>query len=105
MFSIIILTYNEETAIAKCLDAIRWCDDIIIIDSFSSDTTIEIAKKNGARVFQRKFDNYSNQRNAAIESIPEEFDWILMIDADERIPLNLQKEIREEITRNSSVSM
>ncbi len=68
-FSIIILTYNEEDTLSGCLESIKWCDDIVVIDSFSSDNTCEIAKKSGARVFQNKFTDFAQQRNFANDTI------------------------------------
>ena len=101
----LILTFNEEINIVECMKSLSFCDKILVFDSFSTDKTKQLALGFGADFLERKFDNYSNQRNAAIESIPEEFDWILMIDADEIIPTDLQKEIAEVITANSPVSM
>jgi len=101
----LVLTFNEEINIVECMKSLSFCNKIMVFDSLSTDQTKELVLSFGADFLERKFDNYSNQRNAAIQSIPEDFDWILMIDADERIPLNLQKEIREVITTNSPVSM
>ena len=101
----LVLTFNEEINIVECMKSLSFCDKIMVFDSFSTDQTKELALSFGAEIIERKFDNYSNQRNAAIKTIPEEFDWILMIDADERIPLNLQKEIKSNIIKNSLVSM
>lgn len=85
MITTIILTFNEENNITECIKTLRtWCQDIVVYDSFSTDKTVELAKLAGARVFQRKFDNYASQRNAAISEVPLKNDWILMADADER---------------------
>ncbi len=83
--SAIILTLNEERNIAECIRTLReWCDDIVVYDSFSTDRTVELANAEGARVFQRKFDNYASQRNAALREVEYPGEWVLMVDADER---------------------
>jgi glycosyltransferase involved in cell wall biosynthesis len=93
MISVLILTKNEEKDLSSCLASVSWCDDIHVFDSFSSDTTVEIAISAGARVTQRKFDGYASQRNAALDNLPFKHDWILILDADERIPLSLMVEM------------
>ena len=93
----LILTYNEENIISKCLDALDFVDKIYILDSYSNDNTVKITKKYGAVVRQRKFDNFANQRNAALSIIPNEIDWILMVDADEIVSSDLKNEILEVI--------
>ncbi|MGL4584890.1 MAG: glycosyltransferase family 2 protein [Flavobacterium sp.] len=90
--TLLIPTKNEEAKIKDCiLSAIDIVDDIYIIDSFSDDKTVEIATELGAKVLTRHFDNYSNQKNWAIQQIPST--WILLLDADEQ----LTQELREEI--------
>ncbi len=78
-----------------CLESVAWSDDIVVFDSFSSDRTVEIAKTAGVRVVQRKFDNYAAQRNAAMNEVEYKNPWILMIDADERVPQELKAEIEQ----------
>jgi glycosyltransferase involved in cell wall biosynthesis len=82
-FSIVILTLNEERDLPACLDAIRFCDDIVVLDSGSTDSTIAIAKTAGARVFTRRFDNFGGQRNFAQTKIPFKHAWVFHLDADE----------------------
>lgn len=94
----VILTKNEEHNIAACIESVRWADDIVVFDSFSEDRTTEIAAQQGAQVLQRVFDHYAGQRNAALEAV--EADWILFVDADERITEPLAVEIRQVIQRN-----
>tara|TARA_B100001287_G_scaffold174368_1_gene146938 strand:- start:5668 stop:6489 length:822 start_codon:yes stop_codon:yes gene_type:complete len=103
----LILTYNEEINIKSCIDSLKFVNEIYVIDSFSNDNTVEIAKEEGATVLQRKFDTYSSQRNFALMQIPSKIDWVLMFDADERIPINLQKEILLKINnvKNNVVSL
>ena len=91
-FSIIILTYNEEESLQACLDSIVWCDDVVVIDSFSKDKTCEIAKHNGARVFQNKFLDFAQQRNFANEKVDFKHEWVFHLDADE----HFTKALREE---------
>jgi len=94
MISVLILTLNEEINLPGCLDSVRWCDDIVVYDSYSADRTVEIARAAGARVFQRSFDNYANQRNAAFSQVKYKHPWLLMLDADERSTLAVEREIR-----------
>jgi len=97
MISVLILTLNEEINLPGCLDSVRWCDDIVIFDSFSTDQTVKIAKAAGARVFQREFDNYASQRNAALMEVEYKHPWVLMVDADEKVSPELFKEINTTI--------
>jgi glycosyltransferase involved in cell wall biosynthesis len=91
--SIIILTLNEESNIAECIDSCAWADDIVVFDSLSTDRTREIALSKGARVMERAFDNYAAQRNAALTLGIYKHPWVLMVDADERVPPDLAAEI------------
>ena len=92
--SIIILTHNEEINIKKCLDSLtKLSSDIVILDSYSSDSTIDICKKNNCRIFKNKFINHAHQMNWGLKNIKFKNDWILRLDADERIPKDLANEI------------
>jgi glycosyltransferase involved in cell wall biosynthesis len=91
--SILILTLNEESNISECIDSCAWSQDIVVFDSFSSDRTLEIAAAKGARVVQRRFDNYAAQRNAALTTLQYVHPWVLMVDADERVPAGLAAEL------------
>ncbi len=91
--SVLILTLNEEANLAKCLDSLSWCDDIVVLDSYSGDGTERIAKDRGVRFEQRKFDNYALQRNYALNEIGYKTPWLLMVDADETVPRDLADEI------------
>jgi glycosyltransferase involved in cell wall biosynthesis len=93
--SVLILTLNEESNLPGCLESVAWSDDIVVFDSYSSDRTVEITKAAGARVIQRKFDNYATQRNAALNEVEYKNPWILMIDADERVLQELETEIKQ----------
>ena len=95
--SVIILTHNEEINIGRCLDSVSWCDDVVVVDSHSSDSTVGIAKSKGARVILRKFDNYANQRNFALTKIEYKHSWAMMLDADEIVPNDLVKELESAL--------
>lgn len=90
--SVLVLTLNEELNIGACLESVQWSDDVLVLDSFSTDRTVEIARQRGARVVQRQFDNYAAQRNFGLEQ-KYEHSWVLMLDADERVPRDLQAEM------------
>ena len=81
--STLVLTYNEALNLPRCLRALSWCDDIVVIDSGSTDNTIEIAGKFGARILTRPFDNFANQRNFGLEQGELRHEWVLHLDADE----------------------
>jgi glycosyltransferase involved in cell wall biosynthesis len=91
--SVVILTLNEEVNLAGCLESVRWSDDVVVLDSFSRDRTTAIAEERGARVVHRTFDDYASQRNFALRDISYRHAWILMLDADERVPPELQREM------------
>jgi hypothetical protein len=81
--STLILTFNEEKNISACLNALGWCNDVVVIDSGSTDRTVEIARTAGARVLTRSFDQFSGQRNFGLEHGGLQHEWVLHLDADE----------------------
>jgi glycosyltransferase involved in cell wall biosynthesis len=91
--SIILITLNESHNIAPVLETVKWADEIIVVDSFSTDDTCEIAKNYTDKVYQRKFISYPDQRNWSITQASHE--WIYIIDADERMTPRLRDEIQE----------
>lgn len=91
--SVLILTLNEESNLPACLESVKWCADIVVFDSFSTDRTVEIARAGGARVIQRKLDNWAAHQNWAMENIPFKHDWVFYLDADERMTPELRAEI------------
>lgn len=93
--TVIIPTFNEENYLQDCLHSVRFANQIIVVDSYSTDATPEIIKANNCALIQRKFDNFSNQKNAAISMAKS--DWILFMDADERVTEKLKIEILETI--------
>lgn len=92
MLSAIVLTLNEEKHLPDCLASLKWADETVVFDSFSTDRTEAIARDYGAKFIQRKFSNYADQRNAALEAV--QGDWVFFVDADERIPPELAEEIQ-----------
>jgi len=98
MISIVILTLDEEINIARAIQSVEWSDDIHILDSFSSDKTLEIASSFGTNIHQRKFDNYANQRNHALQNIKYKYQWVLFLDADEEVTTALKNEILKVTT-------
>ncbi|MFM2361834.1 MAG: glycosyl transferase family 2, partial [Bacteroidota bacterium] len=96
--SVVILTYNEAVNIERAIaNTIAWAAEVIVLDSFSTDETVAIATNAGAKVVQRKFDNYSAQRNYAIKEIELCCEWILFLDADEYLSEALKEEITGEL--------
>ena len=91
--SILVLTLNEERNIGACLDALTGFDDIVILDSFSSDATCDIARSRGARVYQRRFDNWASHQNWAMEHVQFKNAWVFYLDADEHMTPSLRAEI------------
>ena len=86
-----IITYNEERNIARAMESLRCCDEVVVVDSGSSDRTAEIAEKLGARVIESPWGGYARQKNYAAECATH--DWILSIDADEALSEALEGEI------------
>ena len=91
--SIFILTLNEACNIEACLDSVAFADDVVVLDSFSSDETVELAEAKGARVVQRKFDNWAAHQNWAMANVEFKNKWVFYLDADERMTPELQAEI------------
>jgi glycosyltransferase involved in cell wall biosynthesis len=96
MISVVILTRDEEATLSECLDSVHWCNDIVVFDSFSTDQTVAVARARGVRIVQRKFDGYASQRNAALE-LDFKHRWVLMLDADERVPADLHQEMQTRL--------
>ncbi len=91
--SVIIITKNEEDKIGRCLEHIKWVDEIVILDSNSTDKTVAIAKKWTKKIYTKAFEGYGAQKQAAIEKCTN--NWIFEIDADEVVTEQLQLEITE----------
>ena len=97
----IIITLNEAKQLPRCLESVsKLAGEIVVVDSGSTDETVEIAKKFGAKVYTRKFDNYANQKNFAVEKANGE--WILALDADEELEPQLADEIKTKIADHNN---
>lgn len=94
MFSVVILTLNEEHNLTACLASLAEVDDIHVLDSGSTDRTAEIAATFGARVAVNRFENFARQRNHAHEYLPFRHQWVFHLDADERMTPPLLAELR-----------
>jgi len=81
-----------------CLRSVSWADEVFVVDSFSRDRTLEIARAHGANVVQHAFESYSRQKNWALETLPFRNEWVLILDADERVTPDLQCEIERVVT-------
>ena len=97
MISILILTLNEEQNLPACLNTVAWSDDIHVLDSFSSDRTVEIAEEFGAKMWYRKFDSFSQQQNWALENITFKHPWVFYFDADERVTKELSDSMQAAV--------
>ena len=91
--SAFVICFNEEEHIEECLKSLLFCDEIVLIDSFSTDKTIEIARRLGAKIIQRPWPGYREQKAFGLNAVANE--WVVNIDADERI----SEELRENILR------
>jgi glycosyltransferase involved in cell wall biosynthesis len=90
--SVIIITLNEEQNIAECLASVAWADEIIVVDAQSTDATVEIAKRTAQRVFTREWKGFAASKMFALEQATHE--WVLWLDADERVTPELAEEIQ-----------
>ncbi|HOB61835.1 MAG TPA: glycosyltransferase family 2 protein [Candidatus Competibacteraceae bacterium] len=95
--SVFITTYNNGRTLTACLESIKWADEIILLDSFSTDDTLAIAQRYGARVSQHKFMGYGPQKRMALAATTHH--WVLLLDADEALSPMLQTEIRQLLER------
>lgn len=92
--SVVVLTYNEEDNIAECLESlVGWAGEVFVVDSFSTDSTVEIARQYTDNVVEHPFEHYAAQRNWAQQSLPFSYDWVFHVDADERVTPALADEI------------
>jgi glycosyltransferase involved in cell wall biosynthesis len=87
-----IIAFNEEERIAECLRSLAWCEEILVVDSHSTDATREIAGSLGARVIERDWPGYAAQKEFAVRAAAN--DWVLCVDADERLSPELQAEMQ-----------
>lgn len=99
-YSVLILTFNEAANIERCLDSLSECDDVVVLDSFSTDGTVECVRSRPARLFQRTFDTFAGQRNWAIDSVPFKHRWVMHLDADECMTPALHRELLTVTSRD-----
>lgn len=95
--SIVILAKNEESNIARCVDALRWCNDVIVVDDQSTDKTAEVAAGCGARVVQHKFESFAKQRNWTMRDGIARNAWVLHLDADEVVTPGFRDELIKKV--------
>jgi glycosyltransferase involved in cell wall biosynthesis len=95
--SCLIYTLNEQVNLPYCLASLGWCDDLVIVDSFSSDGTQALARAAGARFVQHSFTGFGDQRNWSLEHVPLRHPWALILDADECVPPELATELAERL--------
>ena len=90
--TVVVTTKNEEDKIRKCLESVKWADQIVIVDGYSTDKTLDICREYGAKIVQNKFDgNFDKERNIGIDNATG--DWILQLDADEIVTAGFRKDI------------
>lgn len=99
--SAIIIAKDSEDLIEECLKSVRFCDEIILVDAGSKDKTNEIGRQNGARIIKGTEGDFAKQRNIGLENARGE--WVLYIDTDERVSVELQKEILRAVSKNQFV--
>jgi len=95
--SAIVVCFNEEDNIRRCLQSLTWCDEIIVVDSFSTDRTVEICREYTDRVIQRAWAGYRDQKAFAHSQASRE--WVFLVDADEEVPAELRDEVQETLGR------
>ena len=95
MISAVVITKNEEKSLARCLESLSWCDEVVVVDDNSKDATRQIAKRYNARIFEHELIDFSSQRNYALEKAKH--DLVFFIDADEEVTQSLKEEILNSI--------
>jgi len=90
--TVMVTCFNEEACIRGCLESVSWADEILVVDSFSTDRTLEIAAEFSPRILQHAYENAAAQKNWAIPQARHE--WVLIVDCDERVTPELREEIR-----------
>ncbi|HEY2919040.1 MAG TPA: glycosyltransferase family 2 protein [Candidatus Binatia bacterium] len=97
--SAVVVCYNEEDRIGDCLESLRWCEELVIVDSFSTDRTVEICQHYTHRVLQRAWSGYRDQKAYAHSQATK--DWVLLVDADERVTPALRDEILHALAHDN----
>ncbi len=94
--SVAVIVQDEERNLEACLESVRFADEIVVVDSHSTDRTVEIARRFTDRIFQREYQGQVDKKNHAVEKCSH--DWVLSVDADERVSPELAREIRAVLT-------
>jgi glycosyltransferase involved in cell wall biosynthesis len=102
--SVVVLTFNEAVNIERCLASVAWSNDVLVVDSGSTDGTGEMASGRGARVVTRRFDNFADQRNFALDAGNLRHEWVLHLDADETVSSELRMEIQEIVRGDTGMA-
>lgn len=96
MISAVVLTRNDEAVLARCLESLLWCDEVVTVDDNSTDGTVAVAKKYGAKVFTHALNNdFAAQRNFGMKKA--EGEWVLFVDSDEVVSEELKKEVNQTV--------
>lgn len=96
--TVIVMTFNEERHLARCLSSVRpVASDIVVVDCFSSDRTVEIARQFGAKVLEHEWTNHAEQFNWALTRLPADTEWVFRVDADEYLTPALTNEIHDRL--------
>lgn len=102
--SVIVITYNAGRDIVACLESVsHWAGETFIVDSFSTDNTIELCRRFTPNIVRHQFEGFAAQRNWALENLPLKTEWVFFLDQDEQVMPQLAEEIRETVNRNTSV--
>lgn len=96
--SVYVLTYNNERTIERCLKSVRWADEVIVVDHYSTDRTPDICRRYTEHFYQKEWTNYRDEYNYAVTLASH--DWVMFLDSDEEISKELAQEIREELAQN-----
>ncbi len=98
--SVVIVTQNEQDRIGQCLASVAWADEIVVVDAFSTDKTVELCRAYTDRIYSRHWDGFIPQKNYALSLATR--DWVLSLDADEQLSGQLQTEIRNTVVSGNS---
>jgi glycosyltransferase involved in cell wall biosynthesis len=102
--SVLVPIKNEEQNLSRCLCSVRWADEIFVVDSKSADGSAEIAEQHGAKVVQFEFNgSWPKKKNWALEHLPFKNDWVFILDADEVLPAEAEKEFRDAIANAGEI--
>ena len=95
--SAVVTTFNNADTLRSCLNSVKWADEILLLDSFSTDETCQVAAEFSANIIQHKFQGYSKQKQMAIDAASN--DWVLLLDADEALSAESRAEIQNLLTK------